>query len=67
MSDEHEHPHKMHYTVYLAGHWWQGTRTLKMIGTGSSVKDGELLIFGENGTLTSINFNRVVWMRAEKV
>ncbi|HTC79096.1 MAG TPA: hypothetical protein VK657_10795 [Terriglobales bacterium] len=63
-----EHVHKMRYTVVLNdGHWWKGKTRLVLVGTSSSLKDGELLIFDGNDGFTSINYARVVLMTAEKI
>ena len=68
MSEEHEHVQEIHYTVVLDdGHWWKSKTVLTFVGVSSSLKDNELLIFGKNDSFTSINFSRLLWMRAEKI
>jgi hypothetical protein len=65
MSEEHEHPVKVRYIVtFVDRSWWGGHKTLTLIGTGSSKKDNELLIFREGGGFYSINYERVQFMAA---
>lgn len=60
-----QHTH-FRYTVYLTTrHWWGGRVTLIIDGTGSSLKDSELLIFLEGGGFMSINYARVIRMVAK--
>lgn len=63
MSDQHEHKQQVRYTLYLYG--WLGIPFKRVLyGTGSSIKEQELLIFKEGG-FTSIPYRRVAWMEAE--
>lgn len=69
MGDTHQH---IRYTVHMQPvFWWQRLLGIQMrlvvIGIGSSVKDGELLIKTERGTFYSINYARVLWMAAEVI
>jgi hypothetical protein len=68
MADEHEHPIRYRFTVYLSGFHLFGGGRLVFFGTHSSHKDGELLIHdGSTGAYHSINYTRVVRMAAEVV
>lgn len=65
MSENHEHPQKIRYTVYMCG--WLGWPIKRVfVGTGSSLKDGELIIFREGG-FTSINYARVCYVDAKQL
>lgn len=64
MSEGHEHT-TLKYTVYLR-RWWR-CQKLVIIGTASSLKDGELLIFCKGDVLHSINYANVIRMTAEPV
>lgn len=61
MSDDHEHITRC--TVHIK-RWW-GIQKLVIIATGSSHKEGELLIFAKDGMMYSINYANVLMMTAE--
>ncbi len=64
MSETHDHPPRIRYTLYMTG--WLGWPTKRVFyGVGSSVQGNELLIHAENGVFYSVNFARVRWMMAE--
>lgn len=68
MADEHKHPTRYRFTVYLSHGLWGTARPLVFFGTSSSHKDGELLLHdGNSGVYHSINYARVVRMTAEPV
>lgn len=57
----------MRYTIALQPTRWGRQETLVLQGISSSLKEGELLIFGENNTFHSINYAHVRWMKAEPI
>jgi hypothetical protein len=65
MSEDHEHE-AMRYTIVMQSTWGRQEK-LVLVGTGSSLRDGELLIMGKHGEFHSINYSRVRWMRAEPI
>lgn len=54
------------YTLTLQErHLWGARVQQVIIGTGSSKKDDELLIFREGGGFVSVNYNHVIRLEAE--
>lgn len=66
MADKHT---LIRYSIHMQpSNFWQwilGGSSQVIVGTGSSLKDGELLIHGQHGVFHSINYTRVLWMQAE--
>lgn len=69
MMDSHQH---VQYTIHMqpTGFWRRllGIPTrLVVVGVGSSLQGAELLIKTEHETFYSVNYARVLWMKAEVI
>jgi hypothetical protein len=66
MADE--HVNRMRYTLCMEpNHWWQWRTKLVVTGIGSSLSGNELLIKDAHGGFYSVNYARVLYMKAEPV